>query len=151
MINIYRAQAENRLGIKFGRKEGRTVYFNAEEIREILKSRETSNSGNMSSSRNFQEAVNFSNMNDQAEASALGGMEAIVNASDQQAIAIGQAIGQRFVQVVWTTAIGTMQHGMTQMGQRFDEMHQAVALPLQHSPQLPGSDPTSPRLEAGEE
>src|SRR5579885_686836 len=111
MINLYHAEAEERLGMKLGRKEGRTTYFNAEEIREILKSRDTSNAGNARNrgvSQNFAEATDFSQRNNMAEESTLNGMEALVAANDQQATAIGQAIGQRFTQIVWATAVGTM-------------------------------------------
>jgi len=150
MINIYRADAEQRLVRKFGRKEGRTTYFDAEEVREILKSRDSNhagNAGNASVSQNFAEASNFSQQNNQAEDSTLNGMEALVAANDQQAIAIGTAIGQRFTQVMWATAIGTMQTGTTQMLQQFAEMGSAIALPLNHQPALQGSDPSAARLE----
>lgn len=150
MINLYRAQAEKRLGVKFGRKEGRTTYFNAEEIREILKAREAGNTGNPGNSQNFQEAVNFSKATAQAEDGTLSGMEAIVAATDQQAIAMGQAIGQRFNNLMWTTAIQTMSSGMVQMTQQFSEMHEAIALPLRDAPQLLGGGSIhSPQLEGG--
>ncbi|MGH3056327.1 MAG: hypothetical protein ACRDL7_15240, partial [Gaiellaceae bacterium] len=60
---------------------------------------------------------------------------------------VGQAIGNRFVQVMWTTAIGTMQAGMSQMGHQFSEMHSAIALPLNEAPQLPGMSPNVAQLQ----
>lgn len=150
-INLYRADAERRVGRVFGRKEGRTTYFNAEEVREILKSRDSEysgNAGNCSNSRNFQEAVNFSNANTQAEDESISGMEAIVTSGDNQAAMIGQAMGNRFIQVVRTTALATMQQGFFDIGKEFDEMYSAVALPLSHQPSLPGSSPNVPQLES---
>ena len=151
MINIYRAAAERRTGTVFGRKEGRCTYFNAEEVREILKSRDadrSSNAGNVGNSPNFQEVTNFSQRNNTAEDSTLTGMDALVAANDHQAIAIGQAIGQRFTQVVYATAIGTMQNGMAQLVEQFAEMHSAVSLPLNYQPSLPGDAPNVPQLES---
>lgn len=150
MINIYRAKAEKRVGVTFGRKEGQATYFNAEEVREILKSRDANpsgNAGNQNVSQNFREATDFSQRNDAAEDSTLNGMEALVAANDQRAIAIGTAIGQRFTQVMQATAISAMQAGTHQMLQQFAEMGSAIALPLNHQPSLTGSDPAAPRLE----
>lgn len=154
MINIYRAAAERRLGVVFGRKEGRTTYFSPEEVREILKSRDadrSGNSGNAGNSPNYREASDFSDRNNAAEDEAIGGMESIVASGDNKAVAIGQAMGNRFIQVVRTTALATMQQGFFDIGKEFDEMYSAVALPLNHKPQLPGSDPNVPQLESYED
>lgn len=146
-INNWRATAERRLQRKLGEKVGKVTYFNAQEVTEILKSQSAGNGGSVGGSENFREACNFSQQNNHAEAEAMGGMDAIVAAGDQQAAAIGTAIGQRFVQVVWTTALTTMQQGLFDIGGQFSEIHNAIALPLADRPALPGSDPSTPRLE----
>ena len=148
MINLYRAAAEKRLSLVFGRKDGRTTYFNAEEVREILKSRDADRSGNAGTSQNYREAADFSNANAQAEGDSINGMESIVQASDSKAAAIGQAMGNRFIQVVRTTALATMQAGFFDIGKEFNEMYDAVALPLNHQPSLQGSNPAAPQLES---
>lgn len=137
MVNIYRAEAEARLGYKLGYKQGRTTYFRPDEVREILKSREAQPSGNPRTSQNFREPSDFSNLNNQAEDSILTGMDAIVQAGDQNAIAVGQALGQRWNQLMWTAALQSMQSGMVDMQTRFEEMHTSVSLTF-NQPQLPG-------------
>lgn len=154
MINIYRATAEKRLGVIFGRKEGRTTYFNGEEVREILKSRDADragNAGNAGTSPNYREASDFSDRNDAAEDSTLSGMDALVAANDKQAALVGQAMGSRFIEVMKASAISAMQVGTNQLLQQFSEMGSAIAVPLNHQPQLPGSDPNVPQLESYED
>lgn len=75
-VNLWRSAAEQRLGRKFGYKQGKTWYFRPDEIREILKSREQTQSGNGGTSWNFRETANFSQANHQAEGDVLG-MDAI--------------------------------------------------------------------------
>jgi hypothetical protein len=132
MVNIYRASTEQRLGRKLGYKIGKTWHFRPGEVREILKSREEqagseSNAGN---SQNFREMPNFSQANNQAEDGIIGGMDAIVASGDQNAITIGQALGTRWNQLMWTAALQTMQGGMVTMSNQFEEMHQSVRLTL---------------------
>jgi len=102
MLNIYRANAERRLGRKLGNKIGKTPYFTPTEVQEILSERESGNAGNAGSSQNFSEAPNFSQANNAAEGEILTGMDAIVSAGDNNAIAIGQSLGQR-----WNGLMGT--------------------------------------------
>ncbi|MDX2239096.1 MAG: hypothetical protein NW224_00255, partial [Leptolyngbyaceae cyanobacterium bins.302] len=45
-INLWRSNAEQRLGKPLGYKVGKVTYFKPDEVREILKSRESGNSGN---------------------------------------------------------------------------------------------------------
>lgn len=144
MVNIYRAAAEKRLNRKLGYKQGKIWHFRPEEVREILKSREEGQSGNAGNSQNFQESPNFSQANNQAEAGIIGGMDAIVASGDQNAIAIGQALGSRWNQLIWTAALQTMQGGMMTMQEQFSQMHQSVNLTLTDidPKRLPGmSDP----------
>jgi hypothetical protein len=77
-------------------------------------------------------------------------MEAIVAASDQNAIALGQAIGERFNSLMWATAMQTMNSCMIAMQRQFQEIHNAVAIPLHEVPQLPIEAPEVARLEGGE-
>lgn len=146
MVNIYRAQAEERLKRKLGYKLGKTPYFKPDEVREILKSRESGNSGNVGNSQNFRETPNFSQHNNQAEDGILNGMDGIVQSGDQNAIAIGQALGQRWNQLMWASALQSMQGGMVVMQEQFSQLHTSVSIEL-NQPQLPGID--APQLEAG--
>lgn len=147
MVNIYRSEAETRLKRKLGYKVGKVWYFKQDEVREILKSREmTSNqadySGNQPTSPNFQET------NNAAEVSIIGGMDAIVSSGDQNAIAVGQALGMRWNGLMWTAALQSMQSGMAQMQQSFSELHASVTVGLNSAdlPQLPGNTPNTPAL-----
>ncbi len=149
-INLWRNAAEARLGHKLGYKVGKVWYFRPDDIQEILKSRETQNSGNSRNSQNFGETVNFSQQNNQAEETILTGMDAIVAAGDTNALTVGRALGQRWNNLLWTAALQEMQTGMMQMQSSFEEMHQSVAITLEHTPQLIGS-PTTPQLEEGNE
>jgi hypothetical protein len=119
-------------------------------VREILKSREyepSEYSGSEGTARNFRETSPFSNQNAQAEGDVLGGMDSLVASGDANAIAVGQALGQRWNQMLLTSALQTMQSGMLQMQTQFDEMHTAIAVPLNTAPQLPGSNLSQPQLE----
>jgi hypothetical protein len=153
-VNLWRSAAEDRLGRKLGSKVGKTWTFAGEEIREILKSREhdpSEHSGNQGTSQNFRETSPFSNQNTQAEGDVLGGMDSLVASGDANAIAVGQALGQRWNQMLLTSALQTMQSGMMQMQTQFDEMHTAIAVPLNTAPQLPGTNPQQAQLEGNYE
>ena len=147
MVNIYRSEAETRLKRKLGYKVGKTWFFKADEVREILKQREATSdradySGNAPTSPNFQEA------NNTAEDSILGGMDAIVASGDQNAMAIGQTLGLRWNQIMWTAALQQMQSGIVQMGQGFSELHASVSIGLNSAdlPQLTGTHPGTPAI-----
>lgn len=142
MINIYRAEAEARLGRKLGHKEGRQTVFYPEDVREVLKSRDAGNEGNTGTSQKFRETPNFSQQNNQAEAGVLTGMEAMVATGDQKAIATGAELGQRWNELMWASAIQTMQVGMVQMTQQFSELHTSLDFSFSQ-PQLPGGEPTT--------
>jgi hypothetical protein len=150
-VNLWRSAAEERLGQKLGYKSGKTWHFRPDEIREILKSREEPRSGSGGTSRNFRERTNFSQANNQAEGDVLGGMDAIVASGDQNALLVGQALGQRWNNLMWTAAIQTMQGGMIQMQQQFDELHTSVTVALDATPQLPGYGMEAPQLEGDRE
>jgi hypothetical protein len=146
-VNNWRAAAERRLGRKLGYPDPvdrRTLRFKPEDAREILKSGMDLQDGTEQPPQ--PQRPDFAGVNANAEAGIFGGMDAIVHMGDQNAIAIGSAIGQRWNQMVWATALQTMQGGMIQMTEQFAEMHQSVSLSL-GTPQLPGNDPNSLRLE----
>jgi hypothetical protein len=141
MINIYRSDAESRLGQKLGYKIGKTWHFKPEEVREILKSREKGVDP-QSVNQHRQAPTNFHTANNQAEESILTGMDSIVASGDQNAIALGQALGQRWNNLLWSTALQTMQSGMVTMQTQFEELHASVSVELGTAqPQLPDAGP----------
>lgn len=137
MINIYRAKAEQVEGRQLGMRYGRTIYFDETDQEAITKVQLVGVSA--SDVRSQQRQVDYSTDNAQAEELITGGMSAIVAAGDQNAIAIGQGLGQRWNHLLWTSAIQEMQGGMIQMQQSFTEMHASVTVSLNSQPQLPGS------------
>lgn len=144
-INLWRASAEQRLGQPLGYKVGKVTFFKPDEVREILKSRDTGSSGN---SRNFGETCNFSQHNNQAESDVIGGLDSLVASGDQNAAMVGRAIGQRWNQIVVASALAEMQTGMMSMQQQFSELQASIEVTAQSLPQLPGMNPTAPQLEA---
>ncbi|UBF28315.1 hypothetical protein K9N68_10790 [Kovacikia minuta CCNUW1] len=150
-INNWKAAAERRLGRKLGYPDPvdrRITRFTPEDAREILKAGMNQEDGTEQPPQ--PQHPDFSHADANAEAGIFGGMDSIVQMGDQNAITIGAAIGQRWNQLVWTSALQTMQGGMVQMQQQFEEMHQSVSLTL-GTPQLPGSHPNVARLEGEEE
>jgi hypothetical protein len=131
-INIWKAQAEKRLGRKLGYKDPtdkRVIRFKPEEQREILKSRMEAEPVEETVRSHQQQATNsFDHLNNQAEAGVIGGMATIVESGDQNAIQIGQALGQRWNALMWTAALQEMQSGMVTMQTQFEEMHASVQL-----------------------
>jgi hypothetical protein len=146
-INNWKAAAERRLKRKLGHPDPcdrRVLVFTPDECREILKSGMNLENGN--EQPQTQAAPNFNVNATQAEASIFGGMDAIVTAGDNNALAIGQALGQRWNQILWTSALQSMQEGMLAMQASFEEMHQSVSITV-NQPQLIGANPQTPRLE----
>ncbi len=132
MVNIYRVQAEQRLGRKLGQKRGKTTYFNPEEQREILKSRiEGTSADEVAEQHQRQTSSNFQDLNNTAEDGMLGSMGDIVAQNDQRAIAMGQALGQRFNSVLFAAMMQEMGNGLTQMHQGLGELTSSLncALP----------------------
>jgi hypothetical protein len=153
-VNIWKARAEQRLGRKLGYQDPtdrRIIRFSPDDQREILKSGFEETGNFRETSRKPPHTPNFQNNNNQAEGEMLGGMDAIVQAGDANAIAVGQALGQRWNNLLWTAAIQTMQGGMMQMQQQFEELHTSVSVSLDQQPQLPGSNLSQPQLEADDD
>ena len=139
-INLWRSSAEQRLGHPLGYKVGKVTYFKPDEVREILKSRESGNSGN---SRNFGETCNFSQHNNQAESEVIGGLDSLVASGDQNAAMVGKAIGQRWTQIVVASALAEMQTGMMSMQSQFAELQQSIEVTANTMPQLQGINPVA--------
>jgi hypothetical protein len=99
-------------------------------------------------SRNFRETVNFSQANNQAESEVIGGLDALVASGDQNAAMVGKAIGQRWTQIVVTSALQEMQTGMMSMQTQFAELQESIEVTAHTMPQLPGMQPETPQLEA---
>ena len=75
-------------------------------------------------------------------------MDAIVSSGDKNAIAIGQALGMRWNNFMWSAALQSMQGGMIQMQQSFSELHASVTVGLNSAdlPQLMGTHPGTPAI-----
>ena len=148
-INLWRVAAEERLGCKLGYKSGKTWYFPPDHVREILKSRESVQSGNSENSQKFRETPNFSQVNNQAESNIIGGMDGIVAAGDQNALAVGQALAARHTQIMWTAYLQNMQSGFMQMQNQFEELHASIDVSFSEIglPSLSGISHTPPQLE----
>jgi hypothetical protein len=146
MVNVYRAAAEDRLKCKLGYKVGRATYFRPHEVVEILKQREESAPADHS--RNEPASENFSEVNQGNGAAGTAGMDALVAAGDQNAIAVGRALGMRWNSLLITSAMQTMQTGMMQMQDQFSQLHESVTVELTPSdlPSLPGNHPGTPAL-----
>lgn len=150
MVNMYRTAAERSVGRKLGTKRGRTTYFNSEEIEFIRKAQILGANG--TSDRQQQKPVDFTEQNNEAEAEICDGMHDIVLAGDQNAIQMGKALGKRWNDLMWSTALQTMQGGMLQMQRQFNEMHSSIATSLdaEYLPQLTGNHPGTPSLPEAE-
>ncbi len=144
MINIYRAQAEQRLGRKLGRKQGKATFFNAEEQREILKSRmEGTSADEVAEQHQKQTSANFNDMNNTAEDGMLGSLGAIAQQNDERAIAMGKALGERFNSVLFASMMQEMNTGFLQMQQGLGELTSSLgcALPGVDRAALTGGKP----------
>lgn len=129
MVNMYRASAEKTAGRKLGTKRGRTTYYSGGEVEAIRKAQILGASGEGDRQQQKQ-TQDFTQANYQAEAEICDGMNDIVAAGDQNAIQMGQAMGQRWNNLMWTAALQTMQGGMMTMQRQFGEMHASVATSL---------------------
>jgi hypothetical protein len=152
MVNIYRSEAERLTGKKFGTKRGRVIYFTAEEQAAIARVQRQGvdidgvrSQHQADQQRQTQQQTTTAN---QAEEGILTGMDELVAAGDQNAIAIGQALGVRWQQTMMTAAFTTMQQGMVQFSQQFGELNASVALAASpNQPQLTGTGMFTPTLE----
>lgn len=150
-INICRARIEQREKCKLGSKRGKTWYFNEEEQDAIRKEKVLGN--DVASARQSERPVTpqFNEVNNAAEEGIAGGMDAIVASGDQNALAIGAALGQRWNSLMWTAALQTMQGGMVEMQQQFEELHASVSINLNVPPAINGGSIHAPALAAAED
>lgn len=146
MVNIYRAAAEARLKRKLGYKVGRATYFRPDDVKEILKQREFSTGDDFAGSE--PTSPNFQEVNNAAEDGILTGIDGLVATGDQNAIAIGQALGMRWNGLLMSAALQQMQVGMVEMSTQFKELHASVSVGLNSAtlPQLTGTHPATPAL-----
>ncbi|NET37676.1 MAG: hypothetical protein F6K19_37605 [Cyanothece sp. SIO1E1] len=152
MVNIYRVEAERLEGRKLGTKRGRVVYFSPDEQEAIAKMQARGISvEEVQRQQQYRATADFSTVNNQAEGGILDGMDAIVEAGDRNAIQMGQAMGQRWSNLMFASALQSMQQGMLTMQAQFDELNASVSLNLGgiDQQQLTGSEPEL--LEAGDE
>ena len=143
MVNIYREAVEAELDKTIGTKRGRTVYFSPKEQELIIQARADRNGqsthADKQSAAKKQEAQaqNFQTQNSQTEGQILGDIEGLVEAGDRSAVQLGQQLGQRWANVTIATVLQTMQQGLGQMANQFDELQTAMQLPFSGTPQLP--------------
>lgn len=134
MINLYREKAEVAAGRKLGIKRGRTTYFNPDE--QVLIIQVQSQGINPDEVRTHHEqqqaqaSQNFQSFTNQAESNILDGMGAIVEAGDQNAIQLGNALGERWNALMFGAALQRMQSGIVHMQKHLGEMHTSVSLTL---------------------
>jgi hypothetical protein len=135
MVNIYRAAIEADTNLTIGYKSGKTTYFRSHEQRAIIAQRErgvdTQAVGAQAQARVSQPvtgATGEEGMND--------GMAAIVAQSDQQAIAMGQMLGQRFNALMMNTMMGTIAQGFGEMQQTMTEVTASIQCSLPEAPAL---------------
>jgi hypothetical protein len=152
MVNIYRSEAERLSGTRLGTKRGRVWYFNPDEQAAIARIQSQGiDIGGVRSQHQAdqtqatrQHAASAS----QTEEGILTGMDELVAAGDQNAMAIGQALGIRWQQVLMSEALTTMQKGIVQFSQQFTEIQTAIAISASATqPQLTGTGIQTPALE----
>jgi hypothetical protein len=149
MVNIYRTNAEERFQRPIGAKRGRTIYFSPEE-QDLIKSARAENNSHSTQAaashheeRQERQAQNFHSQTVNAEAGVLDGMGAIVQAGDQNAIVMGQQLGQRWSALMFGTALQTMNDGIVNMSSQFQELQTAMNISMDITPQLPASQSAS--------
>jgi hypothetical protein len=135
MINIYRAAIEQAEGKPLGYKSGKTTYFRPQEQHAIasqkmrgVDTREVGAQAKARVSQPVTEATGEESMGD--------GMAAIVAQSDQQAIAMGEMLGQRFNALVMSTMMGTIAQGFNDMQQTMTEVTASIQCSLPAAPAL---------------
>ena len=145
MVNIYRTNAEERFQRTIGVKRGRTVYFSPEE-QDLIKSARAESNGHSTQAaashheqRQERQTQDFHSQTVHAEAGVLDGMGAIVQAGDQNAIVMGQQLGQRWSSIMFGTALQAMNDGIIRMSSQFLELQTAMNISLDINPQLPSA------------
>jgi hypothetical protein len=131
MVNIYKAKAEKRVGRKLGIRRGKAYYFSSEEQQLLWEIKEQGvDVQQVAQEHQASAAANFDTANAQCETSMLTNMSAIAERNDQQAIALGQQLGQRFVNVTYASMMQTMALGMAQIGNELGEMQASLTVSL---------------------
>lgn len=150
MVNIYRESVEQRTGKNVGYKMGRTTYFRPEEQQALRAEREHGqvNAQEVGAKAQQRSTANYSETVASAEGTMQDGMGAIVQQSDQQAIQMGQMLGQRFNSLMMGAMMQTMAEGMGQMQTGMAELTASLQCSVPTAPQLGGRNSTAPFIEA---
>jgi hypothetical protein len=144
MINLYRSAVEHRTGRSLGYKSGKTMFFTPEEQAMIRGERDRT--GNMDSKTVNQAAQtaresatpNYAPQAAAAEGTMGDAMGAIVAQADNQAIAMGQMLGQRFNSLLMATMTQTMAQGMVELQTSMGELTASLQCSVPAAPALNG-------------
>ena len=135
MVNIYRAAIEQETGRNLGYKSGKTTYFRPKEQHAIaaqrergVDTREVGAKAQAQASQPVTTAPGEEGMGD--------GMAAIIAQSDQQAIAMGDMLGQRFNSLVMGTMMNTIAQGFVNMQTTMTEVTTSIQCSLPAAPAL---------------
>lgn len=135
MVNIYRAAVEQETGQTLGYKNGKTTYFRPKEQDAIAAQRErgvdTREVGTKAQARVSQPVATATGEEGMSE-----GMSAIVAQSDQQAIAMGDMLGQRFNALVMSTMMSKIAQGFNDLQQTMTEVTASIQCSLPAAPAL---------------
>lgn len=135
MVNIYRAAIEQETGKPLGYKSGKTVYFRPKEQHAIASQKmrgvDTREVGTKAQARVSQPVATAT-----GEEGMGDGMAAIVEQSDQQAIAMGEMLGQRFNSLMMSTMMGTIAQGFNDMQTTMTEVTASIQCSLPAAPAL---------------
>jgi hypothetical protein len=141
MVNIYRAAIEQETGKALGYKSGKTTYFRPAEQHAIAAQRERGvdarEVGAQAQARVSQPVATGSGEEGMSE-----GMAAIVQQSDEQAIAMGNMLGERFNALMMGTMMNTIAIGFNRMQTTMTEVTTSIQCGLPAAPTLgAGSHP----------
>jgi hypothetical protein len=135
MVNIYRAAIEQETGKTLGYKNGKTTYFRPKEQHAIAAQRErgidTREVGAQAQARASQPVTTAP-----GEEGMNEGMAAIVEQSDQQAIAMGTMLGQRFNALMMGTMMSTIATGFNELQTTMAEVTTSIQCGLPAAPAL---------------
>jgi hypothetical protein len=135
MVNIYRAAIEQETGKALGYKNGKTTYFRPKEQHAIAAQRErgvdTREVGAQAQARASQPVTTAP-----GEEGMSDGMAAIVAQSDEQAIAMGEMLGQRYNSLMMGTMMNTIAEGFRTMQTTMTEVTASIQCTLPAAPAL---------------
>ena len=137
MVNIYRAAIEQETGKTLGYKSGKTTYFRPAEQHAIYAQRERGvNTTEVAAQAQARVSQPQAQATTAAEDGMGDGMNAIVAQSDQQAVALGQMLGERFNGLMMSTMMTTIAQGFTTMQATMTEVTASIQCSLPPAPAL---------------